>query len=98
MEAQRRENGYTVYILQCRDGTLYTGITTDLNRRVREHNRGTGAKYTRSRRPVTPVYREVQPDKSAALKREASIKAMSRQQKLGLIAAAPPASGGTEDG
>ncbi len=80
---------YTVYILQCRDGSLYTGITTDLARRLREHNSGRGAKYTRSRGPVTPVYWEVQEDKSAALRREAAIKSLSRQEKLALIQRSP---------
>ena len=76
---------YVVYILRCGDGTLYTGITTDLERRVAVHNSGRGAKYTRSRLPVTPVYRETQPDKSAALRRELEIKALTRAEKLKLI-------------
>ena len=76
---------YFVYILRCGDDTLYTGITTDLKRRVEEHNSGKGAKYTRGRGPVTPVYWEKQPDKGAALRRELVIKAMSRTQKLELI-------------
>ena len=76
---------YFVYILRCGDGTLYTGITTDLERRVAAHNSGRGAKYTRSRLPVTPVYREKVPDKSAALRREREIKALTRAEKLKLI-------------
>ena len=76
---------YVVYILRCGDGTLYTGITTDLKRRVAVHNSGKGAKYTRSRLPVTPVYRETQPDKGAALRRELEIKALTRAEKLELI-------------
>lgn len=76
---------YTVYILRCGDGTLYTGITTDLERRVAVHNSGRGAKYTRSRLPVTPVYQETVPDKSAALRRELEIKALTRAEKLELI-------------
>ncbi|MCD8211539.1 MAG: GIY-YIG nuclease family protein [Oscillospiraceae bacterium] len=76
---------YIVYILRCRDDTLYTGITTDLCRRVQEHNNGTGSKYTRSRRPVAVAYQETQPDRSAALKREAFIKRLSRRKKLALI-------------
>ncbi len=75
---------WTVYILRCRDGTLYTGITDDLPRRLHAHNTGHGAKYTRGRGPVEPVYRETCPDKSAALRREAAIKKMSRSQKLAL--------------
>lgn len=80
---------YYVYMLQCRDGTLYTGITTDVARRTAVHNSGKGAKYTRSRLPVTVVYQEPQPDKSAALKRELAIKRLTRAQKLQLIDAAP---------
>lgn len=76
---------YWVYILRCRDGTLYTGITDDLDRRLRAHNAGTGAKYTRGRGPVELVYREEQPDRSAALRREWAIKRLTRHEKLALI-------------
>lgn len=76
---------WIVYILTCADGTLYTGITDDLSRRVAAHNAGKGAKYTRGRVPVVPVYTEHCPDKSSALRREAAIKAMSREKKLALI-------------
>ena len=76
---------YYVYILKCCDGTLYTGITTDVQKRLATHNSGKGAKYTRSRLPVTLLYQEPQPDKSAALKRENAIKALTRPQKLALI-------------
>lgn len=79
---------YWVYILRCKDDTLYTGITTDTERRLREHNSGTGAKYTSSRAPLTLVYREAQPDRSAALRREVAIKRMKREAKLQLIASA----------
>ena len=75
-----------LYILRCGDGTLYTGITTDVDRRFAAHSAGKGAKYTRSRLPVTLVYQESLPDKSAALRREAAIKRLTRQQKLDLIA------------
>ncbi|MCD8375770.1 MAG: glutamate--tRNA ligase family protein, partial [Oscillospiraceae bacterium] len=85
---------YTVYILRCRDDTLYTGITTDLARRLEEHNSGRGAKYTRGRGPVTPAYWEIQPDKSAALRREAAIKALSRREKLALIKDGPAGGSG----
>ena len=64
--------GWFVYILRCRDGTLYTGIAVDLPRRLDAHRRGVAAKYTRSRRPVTLVYHEAQPDRSRALRREAA--------------------------
>ena len=77
-----------VYILKCSDGTLYTGWTNDITNRVRVHNSGKGAKYTRSRTPVTPVYVEYFPDKIAATRREAAIKKLTRQQKLRLIASA----------
>lgn len=76
---------YWVYILRCGDGTLYTGITDDVDRRVEVHNRGKGAKYTRGRGPVTVVYREACADKSAALRRELAIKALPRLKKLALI-------------
>ncbi len=76
---------YYVYILRCSDDTLYTGITTDPERRLREHNEGTGAKYTRSRRPVEMVYTETAADRSEASKRETEIKKFSRAQKLEMI-------------
>ncbi|MFT7879573.1 MAG: GIY-YIG nuclease family protein [Sulfurimonas sp.] len=78
---------YFVYILQCADDTLYTGIATDIDRRLDEHNSSEkGAKYTRSRRPVTLVYSEPFPDRSSASRREYEIKKkMNRAQKLQLI-------------
>lgn len=76
---------YTVYILRCGDGTLYTGCTNDLARRVKTHSAGKGAKYTRARLPVELVYSEPAAGKSAALRREAAIKALSRAEKLALI-------------
>lgn len=82
---------YYVYILRCGDGSLYTGITTDVGRRTAVHNAGKGAKYTRSRLPVTVVYQEPQPDKSTALRREIEIKALTRAEKLRLITEANPA-------
>ena len=78
-------SAYTVYILRCGDGTLYTGCTNDLDRRLKAHSMGKGAKYTRARLPVALVYAEDAPDKSQALKREAAIKALSRAEKLALI-------------
>ena len=74
-----------VYIVQCRDGSLYTGWTTDVEKRVAAHNAGTGAKYTKSRRPVTLVYFETLDSKSEAMKREAAIKKLTRSEKLELI-------------
>lgn len=76
---------YWVYILQCGDDTLYTGITTDVERRFKEHQNGTGAKYTRGRSPLKIVYREPCPDKSTALRREYAIKQLPRAKKLELI-------------
>mgnify|MGYP004619640075 CR=1 FL=1 len=75
-----------VYVLECRDGTLYTGCTDDIPRRLAAHNAGRGAKYTRGRGPVTLRYREETPDKPAALRREAAIKRLSRPEKQTLIA------------
>lgn len=74
-----------VYMVQCTDGSLYTGIATDVDRRVAEHNAGQGAKYTRGRGPVTLVYREEVKDRPAALKREYAIKRMRADQKRELI-------------
>ena len=81
----RMNSGWKVYILRCSDGSLYTGITTDLARRVREHNSGKGAKYTRSRRPVVPVYFEDHSNRSSASREEARIKKLSRNDKLFLV-------------
>ena len=74
-----------VYMLRCGDGSLYTGSTTDVERRLREHQGGTGARYTRSRPPVTLAYAEEAPDRSAAQRREAAINKLPRAQKLKLI-------------
>ena len=82
--------GWYVYILRCGDGSLYTGCTDDVARRLAAHQRGRGAKYTRSHLPVELVYREAAEDRSAALRREAAIKRLSRQEKLSLIASAAP--------
>ncbi len=78
---------YFVYIVRCADTSLYTGIATELERRIEEHNiSDKGAKYTRTRRPVTLVYSETYPDRSSASKREYEIKKkMSRAEKLALI-------------
>ena len=74
-----------VYMLRCGDGSLYTGCTDDVDRRLAVHQSGKGAKYTRSRLPVALAYQEEQPDRSAALRREADIKRLSRAKKLELI-------------
>ena len=79
------KTAFYCYILECSDGTFYTGWSTDPERRLREHNSGAGARYTRSRRPVRLVYLEELPDKSSALKRERAIKALPRLKKLKLV-------------
>ena len=79
------EKEWTVYILECGDGTLYTGITDDLDRRLRAHEAGKGAKYTRGRGPLKLRYREIMPDKSAALKRELALKRLRKMEKLAII-------------
>ena len=77
---------WKVYIVKCSDASLYTGITTDLDRRINEHNTSKkGAKYTSSRRPVHLVYSETQPNRSLASKRESAIKKLNRSDKLILI-------------
>ena len=78
-------NNWLVYVLRCEDDSLYTGVTTNLKRRVKEHNSGNGAKYTRSRTPVSAEYVELGHDQSSALSREAKIKSMSKSQKEKLV-------------
>ena len=74
-----------LYILRCRDNTLYTGITTDVEKRLEVHRSGKGAKYTRGRGPLELVYKEECGDHSVALKREAEIKRLPREEKLKMI-------------
>jgi len=76
---------WTVYILECSDKTLYTGITNDVESRLEKHRKGTGAKYTRGRSPLKLVYTEPHRTKSRALKRELEIKSLNRTQKLKLL-------------
>jgi putative endonuclease len=76
---------YTLYIVECSDQTLYTGIARDPYKRLVQHNAGTGAKYTRSRRPVRLVYTESMKTRGEALKREYEIKKWSRQRKIDLV-------------
>jgi len=76
---------WMVYVLRCHDGSLYTGVTNDLPRRLATHQTGRGSAYVRSRLPVRVVYREAQPDRSAALRREAAIKRLPRAGKLALV-------------
>ncbi len=79
---------WIVYILRCADGSLYTGIAKDVDRRLEQHNAGTASRYTRSRLPVALEYQEEQPNQSMALKRELAIKALSRKAKEALIQSA----------
>jgi len=79
------ETAHVVYVLECADGSLYTGYTTDLERRVAEHDAGDGAKYTRSRTPVELRYHERFDSKSAAMSREYEIKQLSRAEKEQLV-------------
>ena len=74
-----------VYMLRCKDGSLYTGWTNDLEHRLAMHNSGRGAKYTRGRGPLELVYSEELPDREAALRRECAIKKLRREQKLALL-------------
>lgn len=80
-----------VYVVRCADGSLYTGISTDVPARVATHNAGRGAKYTRSRLPVQLVHVETKKSQSTALRREAAIKALPRARKLSLLDAGLPA-------
>ncbi|MFZ5919297.1 MAG: GIY-YIG nuclease family protein [Chloroflexota bacterium] len=78
------------YLLQCADDSYYTGWTTDLAARLQAHNRGRGARYTRGRRPVRLVYWEAQPDRSAAQRREMTLRQLSRAEKSALVATFQP--------
>ncbi len=92
---EKRQNGEfvtdcVVYILECSDGTLYTGWTVNLERRLAAHNAGRGARYTRTRRPVRLVYHETVDSRGAALRREAALRRAGRAAKLQLIATRQP--------
>ncbi|KJS85283.1 MAG: hypothetical protein JM58_08885 [Peptococcaceae bacterium BICA1-8] len=80
---------YFIYILECKDGTLYTGWTTNIEARLEKHNKGKGAKYTRTRLPVTLKYYEVFETKTEAMQREAIIKKMTRLEKYKIIESNP---------
>ena len=83
--AKKKEPRWFLYILKCRDNTFYTGITTDLDRRLDQHNNGTASRYTRSRKPVKRVHQETCADRSEALKREYAVKQLSREEKELLV-------------
>ena len=86
MTAENKNPDWFVYIVECNDSTLYTGITNNLEKRIEQHNNAQeGAKYTRARRPVKCVYQEKQENRSEATKREFAIKKLSRSEKIKLI-------------
>ncbi|HCH70383.1 MAG TPA: endonuclease [Colwellia sp.] len=88
-----QNNTWTVYFLRCNDNSLYTGITTDIKRRLHQHNKTKlGAKYTRARRPVKLVYRETTLDKSTASKREYQLRTLTKKEKEKLVSAYPASS------
>lgn len=91
MRASEVKPAYTwyVYVLQCSDGSLYTGVAKDVFARLAEHNQGKGARYTRTRRPCLLRLIERHPDRSSALRREAEIKKLSHEEKLALINRCP---------
>ncbi len=86
-----RKPRWWVYILRCADDTFYTGITTNPERRLEQHNAGTASRYTRSRRPVVMIYRQPAPGHGPALRREAAIKKLARGEKEKLLAGTKPA-------
>ena len=76
---------WITYMLECADGSIYTGVTNNLDKRIDAHNNGTGAKYTKGRRPVRLIFKEFYPDRSTAQSRETQLKQLSKKQKLMLI-------------
>jgi len=82
---------WSLYILECRDGSFYTGVTTDVNRRLRQHQDGTASRYTRTHRPVVLAYREECGSRARALSRECAVKSLSRRRKEELILEGKPA-------
>jgi putative endonuclease len=84
---KKPKSTWHLYILECADGSLYTGITTDVSRRIKQHESGEGAKYTRGRAPLKLLYTKKFKSRSAASKRELEVKKMSREEKLDLIKA-----------
>ena len=81
----QKASAWSLYVLKCRDGTLYTGITADLPRRVQQHNDGTASRYTRSRLPIKLIFSEPCRSRSQALKKEYALKQLSREKKEGYI-------------
>ncbi len=90
------ENEWELYILRCGDGTLYTGIARDADKRLAMHRSGKGAKYTRGRGPLTLCYREFCPDHGTALRREYAVKQLTREEKELLIKSGSPLKQGAD--
>ena len=82
--AKTKEGNWFVYILKCGDGSLYTGITNNINKRIEDHEKGVGAKYTRGRGPFELIFKENHHDRSSASKKESEIKGLSRKNKIAL--------------
>ena len=78
-------NSWWVYIVECKDGKLYTGITNNLENRLKQHNRGQGCRFTKYRKPVKLIYSEICPSKIVALKKESEIKGWKKDRKLALV-------------
>jgi putative endonuclease len=89
--AQATAATWSLYILRCRDGSFYTGVTTDIDRRFREHAEGRASRFTRTRRPVVLIYQEKCGNRAQALSRECAVKSMGRQGKEDLVAGGPAA-------
>ena len=85
MSKEKKENSWTLYIIECSDNTLYTGITNNIEKRLSDHTNGNGAKYTKNRAPFTLMYSEKCSDRIAASQREYQIKKMTRVQKITLF-------------
>jgi predicted GIY-YIG superfamily endonuclease len=89
-KSSAQNRNWFLYILKCRDGTLYTGITNNLSRRISQHNNGSASRYTRSRRPVQCMYHEPCLSRSRALKRELAVKSLPKKEKEKLISKLKP--------
>ncbi len=83
--AKSKQQSWFVYILLCSDNTLYTGITNNIDKRLEDHQRGVGAKYTKGRSPMSLLFKEKHPNRSSASKRESEIKSLTKKQKLTLL-------------
>ena len=97
-DRKKRTPKWILYVLKCRDDTWYTGITTDLARRVLEHNAGRASRYTRSRLPITVIYQEPCSSRSTALKKEYAVKQLSRKEKAEYMTSYPGVNTARSDG